>query len=72
MTIAVILKKSHTVHLKPEGEISNRLKAGTKVQVVKKKGDWALINWRSKKKKGWIFLFLIFLNNFKSLEVGVL
>ena len=72
MTIAVILKKSHTVHLKPEGEICNRLKVGTKVQVVKKKGDWALINWRSKKKKGWIFLFLIFLNYFKSLEVGVL
>ena len=59
MTIAVILKKSHTVHLKPEGEICNRLKAGTKVQVVIKKGDWTLINWRSKKKKGWIFLFLI-------------
>ena len=72
MTIAVILNKSHTVHLKPEGEICNRLKAGTKVQVAKKKGDWALINWRSKKKKGWIFLFLIFLNYFKSLEVGVL
>ena len=55
MSIAVILKKSHIVHLKPEGEICNRLKAGTKIQVVKKKGDWALINWRSKKKKGWIF-----------------
>ena len=72
MPIAVNLKKSHTVYLKPEGEIYNRLKAGTKVEVVKKKGEWALINWRSKKKKGWIFLFLIFLNNFKSLEVGVL
>ena len=62
MTIGVILKKSYTVHLKPEGEICNRLKAGTKVQVVKKIGDWALINWRSKKKKGWIFLFSILFN----------
>ena len=59
MTIAVVLKKSHAVHLKPEGEICNRLKAGTKVEVVKKKGEWALINWRSKKKKGWIVLFSI-------------
>ena len=72
MTIAVILKKSHTVHLKPEGEICNRLKAGTKVEVVKKKGDWALINWRSKKKKGWIFLFLTIFNYFKSLYIGIL
>jgi len=37
MTIAVILKKTHTVYLKPDGEICDRLKAGTKVQVVKKK-----------------------------------
>ena len=72
MPIAVNLKKSHTVYLKPEGEICNRLKAGTKVQVVKKKGDWALIHWRSKKKKGWIFLFLIFFNYFKSLYIGIL
>ncbi|MZG54361.1 MAG: hypothetical protein F3743_12205 [Nitrospinae bacterium] len=56
MTPAVILKKSHTVHLKPEGEICNRLKAGTKVRVVKNKGDWAYVNWRSEKKKGWIYL----------------
>ena len=69
MPIAVILKKSHTVHLKPEGEICNRLKAGTKVQVVKKKGDWALINWRSKKKRGWVFLFLIFFNYIKSTNI---
>ena len=62
MAIAVFLKKSHTVHLKPKGEICNRLQAGTKVQIIKKKGDWALIHWRSKKKKGWIFLFLIFYN----------
>ena len=60
MTIDVILKKSHTVHLKPEGEMCNRLKAGTKIRVIKKKGDWTLINWRRKKKKGWIFLLLIF------------
>ena len=69
MTIAVYLKKSHTVHLKPEGEICNRLKAGTKIQVVKTKGDWTLINWRSKKKKGWIYLFLIFFNYFKNLDI---
>jgi len=25
----IFLQKSHTVHLKPDGEISNRLKAGT-------------------------------------------
>ena len=72
MTIAVILKKTHTVYLKPDGEICNRLKAGTKIQVIKKKDDWTLINWRNKKKKGWIFLFLIFFTYFKSLEVGVL
>ena len=60
MSIAVILKKNYSVHLKPEGEICNRLKAGTKIQVIKKKDDWTLINWRNKKKKGWIFLFLIF------------
>ena len=69
MPIAVNLKKSHTVYLKPEGEICNRLKAGTKVEVVKKKGEWALINWRSKKKKGWIFLFLIFFNYIRSTNI---
>ena len=53
--MVVILKKSHTVYLKPDGEICNRLKAGTKIRIVKKKGGWALINWRSEKKKGWIF-----------------
>ncbi len=37
MTIVVILKKSHTVYLKPKGEVCNRLKAGTKVQIEKKK-----------------------------------
>ena len=54
MLLAVILKKSHTVHLKPEGEICNRLKLGTKVHIVKRKDDWVYINWRSGKKKGWI------------------
>jgi len=53
--MTVSLKKNHTVHLKPDGEICNRLKLGTKVQIVKKKGDWAHINWRSGKKKGWIY-----------------
>ena len=53
--MTVSLKKNHTVHLKPDGEICNRLKLGTKVQIVKRKGDWAHINWRSGKKKGWIY-----------------
>ena len=51
----VSLKKNHTVHMKPDGEICNRLKLGTKVQIVRRKGDWAHINWRSGKKKGWIY-----------------
>jgi hypothetical protein len=51
----VSLKKNHTVHLKPDGEICNRLKLGRKVHIVGRKGDWAHINWRSGKKKGWIF-----------------
>ncbi len=49
------LEKNHTVHLKPEGEICNRLKLGTKVEIVKQKGNWVYINWRNGKKKGWIF-----------------
>jgi hypothetical protein len=53
--MTVSLKKNHTVHLKPDGEICNRLKLGTKVQIVRRKGDWAHINWRSGKKKGWIY-----------------
>lgn len=52
----LILKKSHVVYLKPEGEICNRLKMGTKVVLIKNKGDWVFINWRSGKKKGWIFM----------------
>jgi len=27
----IFLRKSHAVHLKPDGEICNRLKAGTKI-----------------------------------------
>jgi hypothetical protein len=53
--MVVSLKKNHTVHLKPDGEICNRLKLGTKVKIVRRKGDWAHINWRSEKKKGWIY-----------------
>ena len=53
--MTVSLKKKHTVHLKPDGEICNRLKLGTKVQIVRRKDDWAHINWRSGKKKGWIY-----------------
>jgi hypothetical protein len=52
--MTVSLKKNHTVHLKPDGEICNRLKLGTKVHIVRRKGDWAYINWRSGKKKGWV------------------
>jgi hypothetical protein len=50
------LKKNFTVHLKPDGEICNRLKLGTKVLIVRRKGKWVHINWRSGKKKGWICL----------------
>jgi hypothetical protein len=51
-----LLKKTHTVHLKPEGEICNRLKQGTRVKLIKRKGDWVHITWRSGKKKGWLHL----------------
>ncbi|PIP71848.1 MAG: hypothetical protein COW89_09680 [Nitrospinae bacterium CG22_combo_CG10-13_8_21_14_all_47_10] len=50
----LLLDKSHTVHLKPEGEICNRLKQGTRVKIMNKKGNWLHITWRSGKKKGWI------------------
>jgi hypothetical protein len=53
--MVVSLKKNHTVHLKPDGEICNRLKLGTKVLIDRRKGDWVHINWRSGKKKGWIY-----------------
>ncbi len=51
-----LLKKSSTVHLKPEGEVCNRLKQGTQVLLVQKKDEWGKITWRSGKKKGWILL----------------
>jgi hypothetical protein len=54
--MVVSLTKNHTVHLKPDGEICNRLKLGTKVLIVRRKGEWVHINWRSGKKKGWIYL----------------
>jgi hypothetical protein len=53
-----LLNKTHTVHLKPEGEICNRLKHGTRVKAIKRKGDWVHITWRRGKKKGWINLSL--------------
>ena len=56
MAQIITLNKTFTVHLKPNGEIYNRLKLGVKVLFIKKKGDWVFINWRSGKKKGWIFL----------------
>ncbi|MBT4260517.1 MAG: hypothetical protein HOD90_11485 [Nitrospina sp.] len=52
----LLLDKSHTVHLKPKGEICNYLKQGTRVKIDKRKGMWVHITWRSGKKKGWIYL----------------
>ena len=52
----IFLQKSHTVHLKPDGEICNRLKAGTKIYLRQTKGEWTNISWRNGKKKGWIKL----------------
>ena len=52
----IFLQKSHTVHLKPDGEICNRLKAGTKVYLRQIKGEWTNISWRNGKKKGWVKL----------------
>ena len=52
----LFLKKSHTVHLNPDGEICNRLKAGTKVYRHQIKGVWTNISWRNRKKKGWVKL----------------
>ena len=51
-----IFAKSHTVHLKPGGEICNRLKAGTKIYLHQIKGEWKNISWRNGKKKGWVKL----------------
>ena len=52
----IILQKSNTIHLKPDGEICNRLKAGTKIDLLQIKGEWTKIKWRNGKKKGWIKL----------------
>jgi hypothetical protein len=50
------LQKSHTIHLKPDGAICNRLKAGTKIYLRQIKGEWTNISWRNGKKKGWVKL----------------
>ena len=50
----LLLDKSYAIYIKPDGEICNRLKQGTLVKIMKKKGNWFRINWRSGKKKGWI------------------
>tara|TARA_B100000029_G_scaffold436330_1_gene450894 strand:- start:155 stop:331 length:177 start_codon:yes stop_codon:yes gene_type:complete len=52
----IFLKKSHTIHLKPDGEICNRLQAGTKIYLFQIKGEWTKISWRNGKKQGWIKL----------------
>jgi len=52
----IFLHKSHTVHLKPDGEICNRLKAGTKIYLRQIKGEWTNISWENGKKKGRIKL----------------
>ena len=52
----IFLQKSHTVHLKPAGEICNRLKAGTKIYLRQIKCAWTNIGWRNGKKKGGIKL----------------
>jgi hypothetical protein len=51
---SLVLDKSHTVHLKADGEICNRLARGTRVVQVARSGDWIRITWRKGKKKGWI------------------
>ena len=52
----IFLRKSHAVHLKPDGEICNRLKTGTKIYLRQIKGEWTNISWRNGKKKGWVKL----------------
>jgi len=56
MDTLLILEKSHSIFLKPNGECCNRLPAGSRVHVLQKKGEWLRITWRNGKKKGWIFL----------------
>ena len=53
----IFLQKSQVVHLKPDGEICNRLKAGTKIYLGQIKGKWTNISWRNGKKKGWVKLY---------------
>ena len=52
----MFLQKTRAVHLKPGGEICNRLKAGTKIYLRQAKGEWTNISWRNGKKKGWVKL----------------
>jgi|TARA_B110000438_G_scaffold95575_1_gene94844 hypothetical protein len=52
----IFLQKSHTIHLKPDGAICNRLKAGTKIYLRQIKGEWTNISWRNGEKKGWVKL----------------
>ena len=47
----IFLQKSHTIHLKPDGAICNRLKAGTKIYLRQIKGEWTNISWRNGEKK---------------------
>lgn len=56
LPVIIALKKTCTVHLKPEGEICNRLQQGRQVHLIQRKGDWGKITWRNGKKKGWIEL----------------
>lgn len=54
MNHSLILERTHYVHLKENGEVCNRLRKGTQVQLTKRKGEWLKITWKSGKKKGWI------------------
>jgi len=56
METSLVLEKSHSIFLKPQGECCNRLPAGSRVQILKRKGEWLRITWRNGKKKGWIHL----------------
>jgi len=50
----ITLGKTHSVHLKPKGEVCNRLQAGARLRILQRKGDWVRVTWRSGKKNGWI------------------
>ena len=56
MVSIVTLEKARSAHLKENGEICNRLKKGTRVEVIARKGSWVRVTWRNGKKKGWIQL----------------